>query len=417
MIQPDKAGLLVDDPIAQCMLRTLTERPRPSGVGKDQPEGEDVGRGGQRFPGEYFGRHEPRGADHRGRLGCVRGARDTEVDHTRPVGRYGAEVRSLLSLPKTHLHVHLESTVRWATLREMGTANGVQVPEDTGAFGSFATFFAQNDLVRACLRRPGDFRRIAYEFCEDEAAQGTRYAEVSFTAAGHGERLGDLGMPLTAVLEGLDAGREAFGIECRLILDHSRRRSVERAWRTLDLARRHDAVVAVGLAGDESHLGDPFDDVFAAARDEGLHVVHHAGEGEGPASIRQALGPGRTERLGHGIRVLDDPDLVAEVRERRIPLEVCPSSNVALGFAPTLEGHPLPRLRDAGLVVTLNTDIPALIDTPLATEYARVRDVFGYDDHALAALARAGVDASFAPTPTKARLHRSLDAWLTNPNS
>lgn len=324
-------------------------------------------------------------------------------------------VRDLVALPKAHLHVHLESTVRRGTLREIGVANGVAVPDDVGSFGDFAAFFAQNDLVRACLRRPGDFRRIAFEFCADEAAQGTRYAEVSFSAAAHGERLGDLDMPLAAVREGLDAGREAFGIECRLILDHSRRRSVERAWRTLELARRHEDVVAVGLAGDEAFPGDPFTEVFAAARDAGLHVVHHAGEGEGAASIRQALGAGRTERLGHGIRVLDDPDLVAEVRERRIPLEVCPSSNVALGFAATLAEHPLPRLRDAGLVVTLNTDIPALIGTPLATEYARVRDTFGYDDRVLAELARAGIDASFAPDATKARLRREIGSWLTTP--
>ncbi|GAA4223510.1 adenosine deaminase [Actinomadura meridiana] len=302
--------------------------------------------------------------------------------------------------------------MRWPTLREIGAANGVEVPSDVGTFGSFAAFFAQNDLVRACLQRPADFRRVAYEFCEEEAAQGVHYAEVSFTAAGHGERLGDLDMPLTAVLEGLDAGEDAFGIQCRLILDHSRRRSVERAWRTLDLARRHDGVVAVGLAGDESHPGAPFDDVFAAAHDAGLHIVHHAGEGEGPASIRHALGPGRTERLGHGIRVLDDPDLVAEVRERKIPLEVCPSSNVALGFASTLKDHPLPRLRDAGLIVTLNTDIPALIGTPLSTEYARVRDAFGYTDQTLADLAHSSVDASFAPTPTKTRLRQAINTWL-----
>jgi adenosine deaminase len=323
--------------------------------------------------------------------------------------------RDLVSLPKAHLHVHLESTVRWETLREVGAANGVDVPEHTGTFGDFTSFFAQNDLVRACLRRPADFRRIAYEFCADESAQGVRYAEVSFTAAGHGERLGDLAMPLRAVLEGLEAGEEAFGIECRLILDHSRRRSVERAWRTLDLARRHDRVVAVGLAGDEAHPGDPFTEVFAAARDAGLHIVHHAGEGEGPASIRQALGPGRAERLGHGIRILDDPDLVAEVRERCIPLEVCPSSNVALGFAPSLEAHPLPRLLDAGLVVTINTDVPALIDTSLATEYARVRDTFGYDDPTLADLAGAAVEASYAPFATKSRIHEEIDTWLAHP--
>lgn len=320
-------------------------------------------------------------------------------------------MRDLQALPKAHLHVHLESTVRWTTLREIG--DGLDVPDEAAGLGDFASFFAQNDLVRACLRTPADFRRIAYEFCADEAAQGTRYAEVSFTAAAHGERLGDLDMPLAAVLEGLEAGEEAFGIECRLILDHSRRRSVERAWRTLDLARRHDRVVAVGLAGDEAHPGDPFTEVFAAARDAGLHVVHHAGEGEGPASIRQALGPGRTERLGHGIRILDDPDLVAEVRERRIPLEVCPSSNVALGFAPTFEAHPLPRLLDAGLLVTLNTDIPAMINTPLTTEYTRVRDAFSYDDSTLATLAHNAVSASFAPPETKTRLHKEIEAWLT----
>jgi adenosine deaminase len=299
-------------------------------------------------------------------------------------------VRDLLSLPKAHLHVHLESTIRWSTLREIGAANGVRVPGDVGSFGDFASFFAQNDLVRACLRRPGDFRRIAYE-------------------------LGDLAMPLQGVLGGLEAGQEAFGIECRLILDHSRRRSVERAWKTLELARRHDRVVAVGLAGDEAHPGDPFTDVFAAARDAGLHVVHHAGEGEGPASIRQAIGPGRAERLGHGIRVLDDPGLVAEVRERGIPLEVCPSSNLALGFDSSLGAHPLPRLRDAGLLVTLNTDIPALINTSLTTEYANVRDAFGYDDRTVAELARDTVTASFAPPETKTRLHREIATWLTLP--
>jgi adenosine deaminase len=314
--------------------------------------------------------------------------------------------------------VHLESTVRWSTLREIGAANGVRVPEplpDGGfTFGGFDGFFAQNDLVRACLRRPADFHRIATEFCADEAAQGTRYAEVSFSAAAHGERLGDLEMPLRAVLEGLARGQAEHGIECRLILDHSRRRSLQRAWRTLELAERHaaDGVVAIGLAGDETHPGDPFVDVFAAAREAGLHVVHHAGEGAGADSIRQAITAGRTERLGHGIRILDDADLVAEVRRRRIPLEVCPSSNVALGFATSLVAHPLPRLREAGLIVTVNTDIPALIDTPLAVEYARIRDTFGYDDTVLAELARAGVDASFAPATTKARLRQEIDAWL-----
>jgi adenosine deaminase len=318
-------------------------------------------------------------------------------------------MRDVVALPKAHLHVHLESTVRWSTLAELADANGVAVPGR-----EFTDFFAHNHLVRLCLARPEDFRRIALEYCADEAAQGTRYAEVSFTAAAHGERLGDAEAPLEAVLDGLAAGLSRYQVECRLILDHSRRRSLARAWRSLDLARRYAdrGVVAIGAAGDEAYPLEPFADVWAAARAAGVHVVHHAGEAAGAGSVRAALGPGRAERLGHGIRVLDDAALVAEVRDRRVPLEVCPSSNVALGFAPSLAGHPLPRLREAGVVVTLNADIPAQTGAPLATEYARVRDAFGYGDEVLAELARAGVDASFAPPGTKASIRAGIDAWL-----
>ena len=143
-----------------------------------------------------------------------------------------------------------------------------------------------------------------------------------------------------------------------------------------------------------------------------MHLVHHAGEVCGPDSIREAIHVGHAERLGHGIRVLDDPALVGELRERALPLEVCPSSNVALGFVPTFNAHPLPRLRDAGLAVTVNTDIPVVIGTSPATEYTRVTDAFGYDDAVLADLAQAAIDASFAPAATRKRLRERTDAWL-----
>jgi adenosine deaminase len=329
-------------------------------------------------------------------------------------------VRDLRKLPKVHLHVHLENAVRWSTLAEIGAANGVELPEhlrDGGyAYGGFADFFDQNHLVRECLRRPEDFHRAAVEFCVDEAANGTRYVEVSFTAAAHGERLGDLDMPLVSVLAGLAEGQAASGIECRLILDHSRRRSVRRAWRTLELARQYASkgVIAIGLAGDEAFPIEPFVEVFAAAREAGLHVVHHAGEAGGADNIRRAIAVGGADRIGHGIRILDDDAVVGEVRERRIALEVCPSSNVALGFVPSLPEHPLPRLRAAGLAVTVNSDIPSMIGTTLAEEYGRVRRAFGYDDLVLAGLARAGVDASFAPPVTKARMRDEIAAWLAN---
>ena len=221
-------------------------------------------------------------------------------------------------------------------------------------------------------------------------------------------------MPLAAVLDGLAEGRARYGIECRVILDHSRRRPVERAWRTYELATRHagDGVIGIGLAGDESYPLAPFAKVLDAAREAGLHLLHHAGETSGAESIREAITVGHAERLGHGIRVLDDPELVALVRDRGIPLEVCPSSNVTLGLAESFAAHPLPRLRDAGLRVTLNTDIPMIAGTSLAEEYARVRAAFGFDDEALAGLSRATVDASFAPGGLKERLRRETDAWL-----
>ncbi|GAB2925198.1 adenosine deaminase [Nonomuraea fastidiosa] len=312
-------------------------------------------------------------------------------------------MRDVRALPKAHLHVHLESTVRPETVRELG---GEPLPE--GVFRSFREFADRRAQIRALLRTAEHFRRVALEFCADEAAQGTRYAEVTFTAASHGERVGQPDMPLAAVLDGLAEGRERYGIECRVLLDHSRRRPIERLWRTYELATRHDEVIGIGLAGDESHPLAPFAAVLDAAKDTGLHLVHHAGEAAGAASIREALDIGHAERLGHGIRVLDDDRLVAEVRERGIPLEVCPTSNVLLGLVPSLAEHPLPRLRAAGLAVTINTDG----ETALAGEYARLRDVLGYTDHDLADFARAGIDASFAPEALKAEMRAGVDAWL-----
>jgi adenosine deaminase len=306
-------------------------------------------------------------------------------------------------LPKAHLHVHLESTVRPETVRELG---GSPAPESR--FESFREFADRRARVRDLLRTAEHFRRIAVEFCEDEAAQGTRYVEVTFTAAAHGERLGAPEMPLEAVLDGLAEGGARHGVEWRVLLDHSRRRPVERLWRTFKLAARYDAVIGLGLAGDEAYPLAPFAKVCDAARDAGLRLVHHAGEAAGPASIREALDLGHAERLGHGIRVLDDDTLVSEVRERGIPLEVCPTSNVLLGLVPSLAEHPLPRLRAAGLAVTVNTDG----ETALAEEYARLRDVFGYDDRDLAELAQASIDASFAPEDLKARLRAEAGAWL-----
>jgi adenosine deaminase len=199
-----------------------------------------------------------------------------------------------------------------------------------------------------------------------------------------------------------------------VLLDHSRRRSVDRARETLRLATRYAGagVVGIGLAGDESYPAGPFAGIWDGAREAGIHLVHHAGETAGPDSIREAIAVGHAERIGHGIRVLDDPELAAELRDLGIPLEVCPSSNVAIGLVPSLSEHPLPKLRAAGLTVTVNTDIPNVAGTTLTEEYRRIRDAFGYDDSVLAGFNHAAIDASFAPAATKAKLHGDTDAWL-----
>jgi adenosine deaminase len=313
-------------------------------------------------------------------------------------------VRDLRQLPKAHLHTHLESTIRPSTIRELGG----DPPVRDQPFTSFREFADRRGGVRALLRDYQHFRRIAEEFCQDEAAQGVRYAEVTFTAAAHGERLGDPEMPLKAVLEGLAVGAERYGVHTRVIIDHSRRRPAERLWRSLKLATRYPQVIAIGLAGDESYQAAPFAEVLQAARETGLHLVHHAGETAGPASVWEAMTVGHAERIGHGIRVLEDPDLVTELSTRRLPLEVCPSSNVLLGLVPSLAEHPLPRLVEAGLVVTLNTDG----ETSLVAEYERARQIYGYRDAELATLAQASVDASFAPPELKTQISIDIKQWL-----
>ncbi|SDG69454.1 adenosine deaminase [Lentzea fradiae] len=320
-------------------------------------------------------------------------------------------MRDLATLPKAHLHVHLESTVRPGTLAELADRHGVDVPVPEGTFGGFARFAEHNGRVRDCLRRAEDFHRIAYEFCAEEAAQGTRYAEVTFTAAAHGERLSDPDMPLEAVLSGLAAGQAAHGIDCRVIVDHPRKRPVGRFEESLRLALAHPRVVAIGVAGAEDHPLTPFVSVFRAAREAGVGLVHHAGECCGAASVAEAVTVGLADRIGHGFRALEDPEVVALLRDRAIPLEVCPSSNVALGLVGSFSSHPLPHLLDAGLTVTVNTDIPSTTGTTLTGEYRLLREQLGLDDDTLAVLAANAADASFAPAATKAALRQDIAAW------
>ena len=320
-------------------------------------------------------------------------------------------------LPKVDLHVHLEGSMRATTVVELAERDGVELPEGLRDgrydFRDFRHFIDEWVAGLACLREPADFRRIALEFCEDEAAQGVRYAEVSFSLPDHAERFDDWDGPMHGVLEGLAEG-ERFGIRCRVYVDVVRGIDLALSRRAMETAAAYvqGGVIGIGLGGEERFPPEPYAEIFREGRARGLRSIPHAGETHGPASIRGAREALGAERIGHGIRILEDLELVAEVRARGIGLDVCPTSNVMTRSVPSHAEHPLGAMLDAGLRCTLASDDPSMFHSGLASEYEVCRRAMGFDDERIATLARNGVRASFADEATKADLEREIDAWL-----
>ena len=330
-------------------------------------------------------------------------------------------MRDLATLPKVDLHAHFQGSVRVSTLRELAATHGTDLPPglvgERYRWRDFFDFLTQYGIVSGTIMAADAYFRIAYEIAEDYAAQGVPYAEVTLSLTGQSLTTSDYDSPIGAVLDGFEAGREAFGTQCRVIVDHPRGFPISYADQLLDAALRHRGrgVVALGLAGPEAQSGAPVAEVFLRAIDEGLHSVPHAGEATGPDSIREAIDLLGAQRIGHGIRAVEDEDLLVQLRDTRIPLEVCPTSNVVLGNVASYDAHPLPRLMDAGVIVTLNSDDPAMFHSNLVGEYEVARDVFGLSDGQLADLARAGVRASFADDTLKQEMEDDIDRWLAEP--
>ena len=326
--------------------------------------------------------------------------------------------RDLAALPKVDLHVHLEGSMRATTVVELAERHGVDLPEGLREgryeFRDFRHFIDEWVAGLRCLNDPEDFRRIALEFCEDQAAQNVRYAEVSFSLPDHAERFDDWEMPMAAVLEGLAEGEERFGVASGMYVDVVRGIDMDLARRAMETAAGYvgRGVIGIGLGGEERFPPEPYAEIFREGIERGLHSIPHAGETHGPASIRGAIEALRAERLGHGIRVLDDAALVEEVRERGIALDVCPTSNAMTRSVPSLGAHPLGAMLDAGLTCTLASDDPSMFHSFIGNEYVVCREVLGFDDERIATLARNGVRASFASPEVKAELDRGVDAWL-----
>ncbi|MBV8370945.1 MAG: adenosine deaminase [Candidatus Eremiobacteraeota bacterium] len=332
---------------------------------------------------------------------------------------------NLAALPKVQLHCHLEGTVRAETFRALAAKYGVDLgeradPARTYAldplrpFQDFLLLFAK---VAETLRAPADFARIARDYALDAAAQGVVYAEIFISPSVwtffHHDL--DVRAAVAAIREALDETGRLLGLEVALIADLTRNFGPERAEQSARdaVALRDLGVIGIGLGGDEPRFPpELYERAYAIARDGGLHCVAHAGEAAGPASVRAAVEVLGAERIGHGVRAVEDPAVVELLAERRIPLEICPTSNALTQAAPKDDTHPLGALDAAGCVVTIDADDPALFGTSLLDEYRFVAETFGED--ALVRFARNAIGASFAPPATKARLHAAFERWSRN---
>ena len=307
-------------------------------------------------------------------------------------------------MPKVELHVHLEGSMRPGTLLQLAKRHGVSLPADTVEglrewfrFRDFEHFVEIYLTCSQSLRDPEDFQLVAREFLAEQAAQNILYSEVHFTVATHIRNGANGGEVAAALHETLQEEEKRLGVRARWIPDIVRDVSWKWADQTLEWALdgRRYGVVALGLSGFEASPDEPFREHFRVARQEGLHRVAHAGEHEGPESIRSAIEVCEPERIGHGIRVIEDVDLLEQLVECRIPLEICPTSNVCLGAVADLGSHPIDAIRRAGVAVSVNSDDPPLFETTLSDEFRRLSETFGYDARELAALSWAALQQAF----------------------
>jgi len=313
-----------------------------------------------------------------------------------------------VTYPKIELHVHLEGTVRPETLLEIARRNGYALPVDSAEgvralyqYRDFAHFIEVFMLTSGALDREDDFRRIVVEYAAEAARHGAVYLEAIFSL-GLWRGL-DSDIVFSGVCDGADEARERYGVEIRLTPDIARVYTLEEAMQVVRYAikYRERGVVGVGLGGPEAeHPPEPYAPAFDFARSEGLASVPHAGEHAGPNSIRGALDALGARRIRHGIRAIDDPELVQELAERRIVLDVCPISNVRTGAVRSLVEHPLPQLLAAGVVCSLSTDDPAMFGTNLSTEYAAVGEL-GLEPRGFY---EAGLEGALCDESTRARL-------------
>ena len=325
----------------------------------------------------------------------------------------------IAAIPKVELHVHLEGSIRPRTLLRLAQRNGVALPaadeaglQEMYRFVDFMHFIRTYVLISSTLATADDFALIARDFGAEMARQNIRYAEATFTPVTHIER----GVPLEVLFEGLDAGRSQaraeHGVEIRWVFDIVRSfPATAEACLAAAIAGQDHGVIGLGLGGPEAGFPpEPFAGVFERARAAGLHSLPHAGEVAGPESVWSALRLLGAERIGHGVRSVEDPALLQHLTRHRIHLEVCPTSNVQTCVCPSYQEHPLPQLLDAGVSLGISTDARTISNITLNEEYRRLEEAFGWGAGEFYACNREALSASFVDDDIKNDLSSRLDA-------
>lgn len=336
-------------------------------------------------------------------------------------------------MPKAEIHIHLEGAIQPGTLLKLAQRHKKldSLPSDNEAglrrwfrFTSFPHFIEVFMRIQSYIRTADDFALIVYENGADMAAQNIRYREITVTPYTHTDYQ-DKQLSFANLLRGLEDGRSQakadFGVEIRWVFDVPRNLSFANgrynphpAEKTLSYALegKDAGVVGFGLGGNEVDAPpEPFAHAFEKAKVNDLLSVPHAGETVGPESIWGSLKALKADRIGHGVRALEDPGLLATLKVRQIPLEINPTSNICLNVYPTLTAHPFRQLDERGLIVTVNSDDPPLFNTSLVQEYAILANEFGYDAASLARVARNAFVACGADAKTKKNLLAEFDSW------
>lgn len=323
------------------------------------------------------------------------------------------ERSSLRELPKAHLHLHLVGSMRPGTLTELAGESGMAMALP-GTFVDFEHFHTTYALANRAIREAGHLSRLVLEVVEDAAADGAVWVEPTLYLDSFTRVIGPGELILEIVTDAIRSAREEFGIGARMIVAADRDLGPADAVRQARLAARGDPDVigALGLVNDEqTNPIEDFTEALAVASGAGLAIIPHAGEFGGPDQVAAALDLGAA-RIQHGIAAAADSELLGRLAESNVCLDVCPTSNVAVGAVESLDAHPLPALVDAGVRVTLNADDSLLFGCSLLSEYQLARDVFGFSDRRIAAIAEDSIVHSTASGALKSGAAAGIRRWL-----